>query len=227
VGTYAEIEKATDARIEILVRQKSEPECKVLAELIRTRRGQLPLSTGITDQILAICGTLLGFGAAGLGLSIGFIDKLRQLEPIWQKVLVAVGVVYLELVTVSIAVLVLYLLQARFRYPFLYFRKIGNTWPWFYYTTVSQEISRSALQSRKARREAATHYAQDFEVFAGKALAETPHEALRNELQQYYLLVSYQGYVNQFSLRLTNLFLYGLVACCGAIVVLVVLVCLS
>ena len=44
-------------------------------------------------------------------------------------------------------------------------------------------------------------------------LNEQPVDQLRSELVQYFLLVAYQGYSHQFSLRLTNAFIYLL---CGA-----------
>jgi hypothetical protein len=61
---------------------------------IRARRDNLPLSSEITNQVISVCGTLLGFGAAGVGLSVGFADKIRQLPPIGQKIIVAAGIVY-------------------------------------------------------------------------------------------------------------------------------------
>lgn len=191
---------------------------------IRARRDKLPLSSSSTDRILGTCTTLLGFGAAGLGLSVGFLDKLRQLDPLMQKIIVAAGTVYFELVLVSLMVLVLYISQARFRYPYLYFKKIGNTWPWFYYATVSPEISRNPFQGPQARLKAAELFARDFVAFSQKAVDETPEAELRNELQQYYLLIAYQGYAHQFSLRLANVFFYGLVGSIAAGVFLAILV---
>ena len=206
------IDAQTDAEIARLLCGVSPTNSKDILDRIHSRRDKLPLTTDITDQVLTVCGTLLGFGAAGLGLTVGFADKIRQFEPLLQKIIVAVGIVYFELALVSLAVLILYMLQARFRYPFLYFAKIGNTWPWFYYATISPEVSRRPVQSRDELLAAAHYYANDFIAFCKKAIDETPAEELRNELQQYYLLVAYQGYISQFSLRLTNLFFYGLIA---------------
>lgn len=205
----------------------AKPTAAEMLTRIRARRDKIPLSSSTTDRILGICTTLLGFGAAGLGLSVGFLDKLRQLDLLTQKIIVAAGIVYFELVLVSLIVLVLYVSQARFRYPYLYFKKIGNTWPWFYYATVSPEVSRNPFQGREARLKAAQLFASDFEAFSQKAIAETKADELRNELQQYYLLIAYQGYAHQFSLRLTNFFLYGLIGSIAAGVFLAVLVLFS
>jgi hypothetical protein len=207
-----EIDAKINAEITNLLGTVDDARRAEILSRIRARRDKLSLSSDITDHVLSVCGTLLGFGAAGLGLSVGFADKIRQFDPLVQKVIVAVGIVYLELALVSLIVLLLYMLQARFRYPFLYFGKIGNTWPWFYYASISPAVSRRSIQTRGELLAAAQHYASDFVAFSKKAADETPADELRNELQQYYLLIAYQGYVHQFSLRLANLFFYGLIA---------------
>jgi hypothetical protein len=214
------IDDQTNTDIAALLSSVPDDKRKEMLARIRPRRDKLPLSSDITNQVISVCGTLLGFGAAGVGLSVGFADKIRQLPPIAQKIIVAAGIVYSELAAVSLMALVLYMIQARFRYPFLYLTKTGNTWPWFYYATISPDISRRAVQTNAQLLDAARHYAADFIAFANKAIGETPGDELRNELQQYYLLIAYQGYVQQFSLRLTNLFFYGLIGSIGAAVFL-------
>jgi hypothetical protein len=215
------IDDQTNADITNLLNGIADDKRKEMLLRIRARRDKLPLSSDITDQVISVCGTLLGFGAAGVGLSVGFADKIRQLPPIAQKTIVAAGIVYSELAAISLMVLILYMMQARFRYPFLYLKKTGNTWPWFYYATISPSISRRVVQSKQELLHAARSYAADFVTFANKAASETPADELRNELQQYYLLIAYQGYVQQFSLRLTNLFFYGLIASIAAAVFLI------
>jgi hypothetical protein len=215
------IDDQTNVEITALLSGVTDDKLKDILARIHARRDKLPLSSDITNQVISVCGTLLGFGAAGIGLSVGFADKIRQLTPLAQKIIVAAGIVYSELAAVSLMVLVLYMIQARFRYPFLYLKKTGNTWPWFYYATISPDVSRRAVQTNDELLAAARHYATDFIAFANKVIGETPGDELRNELQQYYLLIAYQGYVQQFSLRLTNLFFYGLIASIGAAVFLI------
>lgn len=114
-----------------------------LTERIRKRRLNLSPSSEITDAVVGICQQILAFGAAGLGLSLGFADKLRLLNPGLQKAITIAGIVYFELMLVSLLVLIWYLLQAHFRYPFLSFKLIGNTWPSFYYGSISSDVPRS------------------------------------------------------------------------------------
>jgi hypothetical protein len=206
---FADIEKTAEAFLVDLTQTSADPKC--LTERIRKRRSALSLASDINTEVVGICKQVLAFGAAGLGLSLGFADKLVLLPVGLQKAIVIGGIVYFELVLVSLLVLFFYLLQARFRYPFLSFEHIGNTWPWFYYASVTPEVPRAPLQSPRKRFLAACLYAKDLVRFASRAVAETDKEELRVEIQQYFLLLAYQGYVHQFSLRLTNIFFCGVV----------------
>lgn len=191
-----------------------------LIELVRSRRASLVVGSDITTEVVGICKQVLAFGAAGFGLSIGFADRIVTLPSAIQKGLTIGGITYLELTLVSLVVLALYLLQARYRYPFLSLRKIGNAWPYFYYASVSAGIPRNPVETRRRQAQSAMLYARDFVHFVQKVTSETEEERLRAEVQQYFLLLAYQGYVNQFSLRLTNTFFYGV---CGSLVTAVVL----
>jgi hypothetical protein len=187
-----------------------EAKVKSYIELVRYRREKVPLRTDITDEILSISQQILGFGAAGLALAVGFLDKVRTFSVPVQKAIAVAGIFYLELIGLSLTVLVWYMLQAHFRYPFLYFKKIGNASPYFYYTSISP-VPRKPIQSGRTRFVAASSYAKDFLRFAHSTLVETDERLLRNELQQYFLLMAYSAYVQQFSQRLTNIFFYGFV----------------
>lgn len=181
-----------------------------LIELVRKRRSVLFLSSGMKPEIVGICKQVLSFGVAGLALSLGFADKFRYLPPAVQKAVIIGGIFYIDMLILSLLVLILYTMQARFRYPFLYFFRIGNTWPAFYYGSISSDVPRSAIQTLRQHLKGATRYAQDFVRFTHKLIHETEQETLRTELQQYFLLLAYSGYVHQFSLRLGNLFVYGI-----------------
>lgn len=197
---------------------------KELLEVVKDRRSKIPLSTGITDQIIGICQSLLAFGAGGLGLSIAFIDKASALSVPVQKYLAIAGIFYVELVIVSVLALMLYMIQARFRYPSIYFKKIGNAWPWFYYASISPDVPRWPIQPSPMRLKASALYAKDFVNFTTLVLNEDYTRRLRNEIQQYFLLMSYQGYVNQFSLRLANFFMYGFAGAFISMLIMLVLV---
>jgi hypothetical protein len=214
---FTPIEDLTDAFID--QRIAAHTDSNGLIDTIKSRRDRLSLSTGITDQIVGICQQILSFGAAGLALTIGFIDKIKQFSVPVQKWLAVVGIFYFELVILSLIVLILYMLQARFRYPFIYFRKIGNAWPFFYYSSITP-VPRSPLQTRKQRFDSAVAYSNDFARFTDRLFTEDIKAKLRVELQQYFLLMSYQAYVHQFSLRLASVFTYGFVAAVATLLIM-------
>lgn len=196
---YEQIEQTVDSFLQSSTEQNVKDPEKII-ERIRKRRGMLPLTSDINSEVVGICKQVLAFGAAGLGLSLGFADKLSSLPTPVQRAIAIGGIVYLEIVLVSLVVLIWYLSQARFRYPFLFFKHIGNSWPWFYYASIDDETPRSPFQLPYQRLLAGYLYARDLVRFTPKVLAETQSDELRVELQQYFLLLSFQGYVNQFLL---------------------------
>jgi hypothetical protein len=205
---YANVEEDADRFLESLISLPLTDKSTII-ERIRKRKSSLPIGSDITTEVVGICKQVLAFGAAGLGLSLGFADKVALLAPSLQKAITIAGIVYLELVLVSMLVLTLYLIQARFRYPFLSFERIGNTWPWFYYASIDPNVPRGPLPSKRDNFRGALLYAKDLVRFGNRVVSEDESQELRVELQQYFLLLSFQGYVNQFSLRLTNTFFCG------------------
>jgi hypothetical protein len=186
-------------------------EASTLIDIIKSRRERLALSSSTTEQIIGISKQILAFGAAGLALSLGFGDKIHTFSTPAQKLITLTAIFYIELVLLSLITLIWYLLQTHFRYPFLYLKKIGNVWPYFYYSSIDRKVNRFPIQTAKTRVTDGARYAEDFLKFSDACLNETPKQRLRAELQQYFLLISYQGYVQQFALRLANLFFYGFV----------------
>ncbi len=215
---FSPIEDVTDAFVNKRVDEFNGKPDEII-NIIKGRRERLSLSSGITNQIVSICQQILAFGAAGVALTVGFIDKIKQFSILVQKSLAVVGILYTELVFLSLLVLIWYMLQARFRYPSLYFEKIGNAWPFFYYATITP-VTRAPIQTAGQRFAAAVSYAVDFAGFTEKVLKEEPKQRVRAELQQYFLLMSYQAYVHQFSLRLASMFTYGFVGAVGTAVIL-------
>jgi hypothetical protein len=91
---FKSIEDTVDQFIKGSIAAFNNEDCDALIELIKSRRERLSLSSGISDQIVGICQQILSFGAAGLALTIGFIDKIKQFSVPVQKVLVIVGIFY-------------------------------------------------------------------------------------------------------------------------------------
>ncbi len=199
-----QIESIVDATLTNLVAD-SEPDD--ILKAIKKRRDNLAMPSRIEDQIVSTCRHILTFGVAGLAAIVVFANRIPSLQEPLRRVLAIIGIFYGELVVASFFVLCYHMLQARFRFPFLYFKRIGNTWPWFYSGSITP-VSRVPLPFQRKQFEAALSYAKDLIRFAARCVREDKKAQLKNELLQYFLLISYQGYTDQFQIRLTNLFLY-------------------
>src|SRR5712691_11128097 len=101
---FSSIEDELDTSLNAAIAKIPEKDIDTIVQTIKARREKLPLSTGITDRILGICQQILAFGAAGLALTVGFLDKLRGFSVPIQKLLAVVGILYLELVLLSLLV---------------------------------------------------------------------------------------------------------------------------
>lgn len=207
-----------------LAKNKSTARLKELRMTITEYRKSVPLGTGITNQILSICQQILAFGIAGFALSLGFLDKIHTLHDSTQRLITIGGVFYGQLMLVSLYVLILYMAQARFRYPFLHLEKTGNSWLHFYYASISEDVPYSTFQTKSSKLKANTLYAQDFLKFVGKTVSIDEKRLLKAELQQYFLLISLQGYNNQQSLRLANHFIYGFLGVSLGLILIVIAV---
>ena len=184
-----------------------------LVERIRARRQALPLKSGEATEIVGLCKQTIVVGGAVLAMLVTlFGPQYAALTGMGtKKALTVIGIFAGELWMLSLAILILHVLQSTFRYPFLYLRRTGNAWPYFYYAALDPMTPRWPLNSRGHRKDGARYYSKDLLATAKRVVAETPSGRLRNELQQYSLLLSYQGYSHQFSLRLCRWYLVGFV----------------
>lgn len=220
-GAMQAIERLVDPIIDEMLQKLDEDRQKTLLELIKKRRAGLSLSSSTRTEIVGICKQILAFGAAGIGLSIGFSDKFAAAPAQLQKTVVVGGIFYAEIMVVSLLVMILYTMQAQFRYPYLYFEKIGNAWPYFYYASISEGTPRWPWPLKSQLLKGGKLYAEDYLRFTRRVISEDVSGELRAELQQYFLLVSYQGYAHQFSLRLVNTFFYGFAGCFVTLIALI------
>lgn len=219
------IDTQCDARIDKMVddfaTNKTPEQLEAYKARISDYRKSLPLSTGITQPIIGICRQILGFGAAGVALTIGFWKNISEIELLYRMYITIAGIYYLQLMIIAMFVLILYVLQARFRYPFLQFVKIGNSWPFFYYASISKKTKYSVFQRKKDYLSANENYGIDLLRFVNKATRDDTKELIKLELKQFFLLVSLQGYLNQHSLRLANSFIYGFASATIALLIVV------
>lgn len=247
-----EVESPTANTIDELVKGLTEDQLKVLLETVRERRGLIDTNAAYGNEVVSTSKQILAFGGAGIGLVAAAAPKLADMPPLFLKMLGLAALFYLNLTGLSLFTILRFVWVSRFRYPFLYLRKIGNTIPFFYYQAISSEVPRSTLQTAEEKYLAVKLYAKDFVEFVKhlipdssvapavsgypqleqleasveieKADVRLKRRVVRDELQQYFLLISYQGYVNQFEVRMNNQFFYGVSASIAATVVLAIYV---
>jgi hypothetical protein len=126
--------------------------------------------------------------------------RLDNLAPFWQSIIKLALLISLNLTGIAFVVLVWFFVQARSRYPFLFLEFLGNAPPFFYYETLSRTRSYSPLSRVPGIFRANLLYLRDLTKFARTLVDEDqdPITRARYELQQYYLLIVYQGYLDQY-----------------------------
>jgi hypothetical protein len=238
------IEDHANSEIDALLSTLAANELEELLTTIRARRGLLSVGAAYGNEVVATAKQILAFGGAGIGLAAAFLQRLTEVPPEILKVVAVVALFYGNLVLLSLYIIFSFAWQARFRYPFLYFSRIGNTVPFFYYQAISPDTPRSMFQSGPEKELSAKLYASDFVRFVryhvpgltasqngnpdstggtsskDSALLEAKRLIVRDEIQQYFLILSYQGYVNQYEVRMNNDFLYGLIGATVAAIAL-------
>jgi hypothetical protein len=184
---------------------------KEFVDRLADRRKNLHINPEFTPQVVGVCQQILAFGMAGLGLIVAFWSRLTGLTPFWQALAKAAFLVSLNLTAIAFTVLLWFFVQARSRYPFLFLERFGNAKPFFYYETLSRRWSYSPISSRRGIAKANLQYLSDLAAFTETMVDEDESllKRARYELQQYFLLIAYQGYLDQYEMQLEHIFLYG------------------
>jgi len=174
------------------------------------RRKNLQIRPEFTPQVVGACQQILAFGVAGLGLVVAFGTRITDAAPFWQSVAKAACLIALNLTGIAFLVLVWFFVQARSRYPFLFLERLGNAPPFFYYETLTRSSNYRPLSSISGIFKANRTYLKDLSGFAKNLVDEDqdPIQRAKYELQQYFLLIVYQGYLDQYEMQLEHLFLY-------------------
>lgn len=187
--------------------QEGKERLKELLERLRARRQILHINPQFTPDVVGVCRQILAFGAAGLAVSVAFSSRIPDLPDVWLRVLTITALAYVNLTATSLYVLALFFAQARTRYPFLYLSRLGNAVPFFYYQTLNRRRTYRFVHTPRGVASANACYVNDLVRFTEYTLNEDLRQQVRNELQQYYLLIVYQGYLDQFELTLVHSFM--------------------
>jgi hypothetical protein len=208
-----EIENEAVRLTDKVVAQFDETKTDDVLESIKTRRSNLDVKPEFTPTVISACQQILAFGGAGLAVVATFSGRLVDLNwsATWVKVLAVLASFYLNLIIVAFITLVWFFIQARTRYPFLFLQHLGNAVPYFYYRTLSRDHTWWPVRTWKGIARANAQYLDDLVAFVEYHANEDKRSRLKSELCQYFLLIVYQGYLDQFEMQLVHLFLFGLI----------------
>ena len=233
-----ELEDSTEKEINYSLSTFDAKQLEEFIELVRHRKGQIDVSPAYGNEVVSISKQILSFGAAGLAFVAAFARDISSLPEEFVLPISFIGLLYFNLVLLSLFIIFLFLYQSRFRYPFLYLKSMGNAIPYFYYRAMSANIPYWFFQTKDNKMKAIEIYLNDLKKFTkytvesvGDAQNEESENNLnalkrqaKDELQQYFLLISYQGYVNQYEVRINNYFIYGIVGSVASLIILGIIV---
>lgn len=243
-GSIDSIESEVESSINNLLESLDDEEKIKLLKLIQERRKLIDVNPAFKNEVTGISKQILTFGGAGLALGAAFYKEIAALPPIMLKIVGFASLFYFDLVLLSLFTLFIFLWQSRFRYPFLYLQKVGNTKPYFYYRAISEETPYELFQSAKRKLMAIGLFGSDLKEFTEYLISSIKKDpaneqndkdkykdqvttaVLKDELQQYFLLISYQGYINQYEISITHYFMYGMLGSILATIILYILILL-
>ncbi|MCD9019148.1 hypothetical protein [Parachryseolinea silvisoli] len=218
-----EIEDRVDHEINTLLTDTDDKCLEKVLTTLKDRRSALHIQPEFTHLIVSVCGQILAFGSAGVGLMVAFANKIPAFTPFWKSIISVSVLFYLDVMLIALFALVLFFLQSRSRYPFLFLKKLGNTAPYFYMETLKRERSITLwwpLHTPSSIFAFNRLYLDDLKNYVEYSVNETERDKLKIELRQIYLLINYQGFLDHYEMQLGHVFLYGFIGSIGSLVFL-------
>ncbi|GAB3027470.1 hypothetical protein [Spirosoma pulveris] len=222
-----EIEDNVEKDVFLALSQLDLEQKEELLKTIVDRRKLIDVSPAYKNEVVAISKQILAFGGAGIALGATFAKEILNLPDAVLKIGGFFIVFYFDLIILSLYTLFVFLWQSRFRYPFLYLSKVGNATPYFYYKANAPGTSYNFFQSASTKFDAINIYTDGLKKFTEYLISTISisieqgnqqekkininDKFLADELKQYFLLLTYQGYSNQYEIKITHLFIYGLI----------------
>lgn len=163
---------------------------------------------------------IIGFILVVFSLVITGLDKAADWSRPAVVVLLSLGLSLVVAVFGALAVIVMYFAQARFRYPFIYYRQLGNSWRWFYYGNIKSDTPEGefAYRNQAYQRLYAMNYAADLEEYATRYIRDQLHRQVVDDLRQLFLLMEHDRYKQRFKQHMVHASLYTGCAVAAALV---------
>ena len=206
-----------DAALQELVRQLRARPAEELAALRKDVKEMIDFVTRRSDaadgerfKYLQSSLQVIGFILVIFGLALSGLDKTTAWSPIVLASLVSVGFALVVAGLGSLVIVVMYFAQARFRYPFVYYSQLGNSWRWFYYGNVDPETPEGEFfyRNRDYQQRYARAYATDLERYLSRYIRDPLPEQIISDLRQLFLLIEHDRYKQRFKQHMVHAALY-------------------
>lgn len=163
---------------------------------------------------------IIGFVLVIFSLALTGLDKTTAWSPRVLGITLSVSYPLVVALFGAVFVVVTYFAQARFRYPFVYYRQLGNSWRWFYYGNIRNDTPEGEFfyRSREYQRRYASNYADDLERYIRRYVGDSLSQQIVDDLRQLFLLMSHDRYKQKFKQHLVHAALYTGLAAASAFV---------
>jgi hypothetical protein len=164
-------------------------------------QGRLQEWTGYTSTSLQLALGLFAFSAAGLALISDPSKTLWYVYPLAIPFLVT-------LLLWSLYLFISISRQIAYDYPFV---GVARTWRWFYLYCVPHQAPLRTVMTRKGKQRTRLAYLEGLNSYAERTCKLTPPDMLRQNVEQLYLLLFYEGYHDQFAVDIHRKLMHGIV----------------
>ena len=150
---------------------------------------------------------IIGFVLVIFSLALTGLDKITTWSPVVLMVLLSLAFSLVVAAIGSTIIVVAYFAQARFRYPFIYYRQLGNSWRWFYYANIKGDTPEGGFiyRTRRYQRLYAQNYADGLASYVAKYVNDPPHQQAADDLRQLFLQMAHDRYKQRFKQHMVHI----------------------
>src|SRR5436190_6428291 len=103
-----QIEDKVEQEIDGLLEGKDDTALEVVLTTLKDRRSNLSIQAEFTPLVVSICGQILAFGSAGVGLMVAFANKIPAFTLFWKNI-ISIGILfYFDAMVIALVALVLF-----------------------------------------------------------------------------------------------------------------------
>lgn len=153
---------------------------------------------------------IIGFVLVIFSLALTGLDKITAWGPWALSILLSLAFSLVVAAMGSVVIVLTYFAQARFRYPFIYYRQLGNAWRWFYYANIKADTPEGEFIYRNVdyQQRYARNYADGLEAYVTRYVNDPLRLQIIDDLRQLFLLMAHDRYKQRFKQHMVHAALY-------------------